>query len=413
MLVHTTVCGPPLPLIARPDLPERLAGVLQREAAAVVARRRHDDERQVGLTNRLLVAVRRVQTVAIRVDQLLEPRLLNRRPACAQRIDRSPVDVNRPHLVPAAGDGGGHARPELSQADDGDPARHFRIPIRSQLGSIHIRRSSDSVELVEVRHDHLMHVARALALAHHFLPRTEVVPHDDASRSHQTQRIPGVAFDDSSGVPAIDERRVEKPVGIGSRVPCAAVGVDLADAFAPARLQVVDANHPVRIGAHAHVLRRSLALAPAARRVPLWPRAFTVGPTASGPRFALEQVEGPDGGVALLDAPQHAVAEPGSEFEVPHRTHAAEDVPQDMTVGHHLPFSEGRAPPGRRQHHRVVESECPMQLACRQGFDGNHRAGASCPAGTQLTVAGCTTKQPTGSTLPLDVTWSWIPPASK
>ena len=105
----------------------------------------------------------------------------------------------------------------------------------------------------------------------------------------------------------------------------------------------------------------------------------------------------------ILDASQHAVAEPRAELQVPHRTHTPEDVPQDVTVGHHLPFGERRASPRGGQDDTFVESERVVQIGQRNVFDPAHRADASCWIGVQLTVAGCTTKQPTESTLPLDM----------
>src|SRR5262249_1272017 len=155
--------------------------------------------------------------------------------------------------------------------------------------------------------DHQVYVTRALARAHHVLVGTEVVPQDQAAAFHQPKRVASVALHDGGAVTTVDQGRVEKPVGVGACIPLAAVREDLADALARASPQVVEANHPVGIGAHALDLARPVALTPGTDRVPLRLGALAVRPSAVGPALALEHVDRPHGGVALLDTPQDAV----------------------------------------------------------------------------------------------------------
>src|SRR5207302_6572614 len=108
-----------------------------------------------------------------------------------------------------------------------------------------------------------------------------------------------------------------------------------------------------------------------------------------------------------------AVAEPRAELEVPHRTDVPEDVPQNMAVGHHAPLGQRRAAPCRGQRDGLAEPENVVDLLDRRGLDGDHRVVTPSGTGRQLIVAGWTTKQPTESALPLEVTCSWIQPASR
>ncbi len=102
------------------DLPEGVRDVLQGKRAAIVARRRDDDECEVGFPDRLFVAHRGPQAGPVLRDELLKSGLPNGRLSGVDRVDRTRVDVDPDHVMAAAGNGGRHARAKLAETHDGD-----------------------------------------------------------------------------------------------------------------------------------------------------------------------------------------------------------------------------------------------------------------------------------------------------
>src|SRR5262249_15636597 len=100
------------------DLAERVGRVLQREGAAIVARRRDDDEGEVRLADRLLVAHGGADAVAVRGDQVVEAGFLDRRPSLVHRVDRWALQVDHDVAITTSRNRRSYACDELPEPDD-------------------------------------------------------------------------------------------------------------------------------------------------------------------------------------------------------------------------------------------------------------------------------------------------------
>ena len=112
---------------AAPDVVERGEDVLVRERAALVRRCRNEQDRHLAVRRGCEVG-RRAQPVARRRDELLQPRLLDRRAPLVQETHGLRVDVDAEDVVALAREHGGERRAELPESDDGDPHQLRRLP---------------------------------------------------------------------------------------------------------------------------------------------------------------------------------------------------------------------------------------------------------------------------------------------
>ena len=115
---HDEVVVVPTPE-SRAELLDGGEDVVVGERPALVRGCRHEQDRHVALRRDRELG-RRAEPLPRPGDELLEPRLLDRRTSLVQQPDGLGVDVDAEHFVALAREHGRQRRAELAEADDGD-----------------------------------------------------------------------------------------------------------------------------------------------------------------------------------------------------------------------------------------------------------------------------------------------------
>src|SRR4029078_11660767 len=107
--------------------------ILKRKRTSLIARRWNDDETEITLENRILMAQSGPNPILVFHNEFVQPSFLGRRSPCVHRTHSFLLYIYTDHIKTSAGPTSGHRGAELSQTNHRDISNHGHHPLRFEI----------------------------------------------------------------------------------------------------------------------------------------------------------------------------------------------------------------------------------------------------------------------------------------